>query len=115
MTDLPDKLLRNIKGGFWKVEPVTVEPELILRDWCFLKVNKTFESLHLMGYVESNMEGRVSSAVASFDKETMQAITASGRIYKLEGASRYNYDADYVLRHWLKRNNLTMDNIEFLV
>jgi len=60
---------------------------------------------HLVGYVMSEGAGRTTSAIQSFDKEKMLVTTNSGRVYRLQGKSGNNSDADYVWNFWKSHNN----------
>lgn len=84
--------------SIWSTTPVEEVPELHLRDWC------VYESpdgdRHLVGYNVTEMEGRVSSAIAEFDPKSQRAVTSSGRTYQLVGPAGYDADADYVWRQW---------------
>ena len=89
----------------WNVAPVTEDPEIFLVSW---KVMETKEGTrHFVGYNVSGREGRVSSAIETFDKEHMTGITSSGRVYKLKGPSISNSDADYVWGRWRLINDIT--------
>ena len=45
---------------------------------------------------DDGYQGRVSTAIQSFDKETMSGVTKSGRKYVLVGEPGYHSDASYV-------------------
>ncbi|MHA6642733.1 hypothetical protein [Mesorhizobium sp. A623] len=62
--------------------PVSIEPEVTIKAWAF--VMHCGGDIHLTG-LRDNRKARVSSAVESFDRETMTATTISGRKYHLEG------------------------------
>lgn len=58
------------------------------------------------GYELDYLQGRVSTEIKSFDKETRTGVTRSGRIYELVGNSGYNGDAEYVWGGYKAVNNL---------
>ena len=51
---------------------------------------------HFVGWARAAQEGRVSSAVVRFDRESRTGVTESGRIYELDGPSGHDEDAGYV-------------------
>ncbi|BEU25575.1 hypothetical protein [Paraburkholderia sp. 22B1P] len=53
-------------------------------------------SRHFVGYNMLHCNGRVSTAITSFDADTRTAVTASGRRYRLEGRAGADKDAEYV-------------------
>ena len=101
MTD-DSRLVLAISGGVHKVAPISQEPCTVLTQWQVFEVKNPSGKgwdIHFVGY--AGYEGRVCSAVQSFDKTTMQGVTRSGRIYKLSGDSGVNLDAQYVWGRWL--------------
>ena len=83
--------------------PVAVEPERYLEAWQIEKVwsEEAGITFHFFGRDCRYYDGRVSSAIKSFDAKTMQGVTRSGRVYQLVGLPGHSADAEYVLRHWL--------------
>ena len=92
--------------SIWKPASVQQEPQTILSQWRAYKVKGNFdgepETTHFVGYTVGRFgEGRVCSPILQYDPETRQAITKSGRVYKLHGDSGFNPDAMYVWNRWL--------------
>jgi len=91
----------------WKVKPIDQAPEIELEQWQILEVTSPYwvgATRHFVGYNTADREGRVSSAIAQFDKTKMQGITHSGRVYKLLGQPTWNKDAEYVWCSWCSVN-----------
>ncbi len=65
--------------------------------------DNTEPTRHLVGYADR--EGRVPSAIQSFDAETRVIETRSGRQYKLHGKPGDHPDARYVWQRWKKIND----------
>ena len=88
--------------AIWKATSVMQTPQLKLVRW------RVYEgedgARHFVGYNITEGEGRVSSAVTSFDPATRRGVTASGRVYALVGPAGYDADAEYVWRGWLTVN-----------
>lgn len=85
----------------WKPIPTTDEPSTELRDWRVVSVTSENETtIHFIGYC---YEGRVSSAIQTYDKKIHTGISASGRQYKLLGKTGYSSDAEYVFGRWISR------------
>ena len=89
----------------WRASPVSVEPEVVLVSWSVVEA-QTGER-HFVGYCVRNRQGRVSSAIKSFNLQTRQGVTRSGRIYLLEGEPGRDADADYVWERWAAVNGVT--------
>ena len=100
-----------IANSIWTVGSVEDEPECELIRWQIFEVNG---NRHFMGYNYAGMEGRVSSKIITFDEKAMRGITRSGRVYELVDEPGFNHDADYVLSNWLRLNQLTRDDIEYV-
>lgn len=79
--------------GVHRVPGTDVEPTITLTSW---RIYATDKGRHVVGWHVEGREGRVSSAIASFDAETMRLTTRSGRVYKLTGEPGYNSDAEHV-------------------
>ncbi|MBA1146685.1 hypothetical protein H0Z60_06395 [Ectothiorhodospiraceae bacterium WFHF3C12] len=88
----------------WETEPVSRQPTLTLRPWRVMQLPDG--DRHLLGYCVENGEGRVSSAIRSFDPERGVVETRTGRAYVLKGLPGSNLDAEYVWRAWLRVNEL---------
>lgn len=104
MNDL-EKLFDYLeKTSVWRVASVTDEPETRLTQWRIFLVDG--KDIHFAGYAGNGWsgEGRVCSAVQTFDPTTRKGVTKSGRIYELVGDSGFNGDAMYVWGRWLGIN-----------
>jgi len=84
--------------AIWKTEPVSIQPEITLRQWRAKRLPD--DELHLVGFCVENVEGRVSSAVQQIDPVKRIAVTRSGRAYRLLGPPGHNSDAAYVWSRW---------------
>lgn len=97
--------------AIWNTASVEDQPSLVLRSWRVYEVEDEsgpeHSTRHFVGYVDRNAEGRASSAIQSFDKNTMRGVTRSGRVYELAGPSGVNGDAMYVWEHWKRINQVT--------
>ena len=107
--DFKDQELRAIFGGIWGTPGIAEQPSITLVRWRVLEVTEgpRVGERHLVGYNEEDWEGRVSTAIMSFDATTKLCITKSGRVYKLVGPACYDADGDYVWRWWAKVNEIT--------
>jgi hypothetical protein len=93
-----------------KCNSIHETPELELKNWKVFEVDSELwpgKTRHFVGYNITEREGRVSSAIEVFDKETMTGRTKSGRVYKLVGEPGYDPDADYVWGFFVVRNKLS--------
>lgn len=86
----------------WRIAPIADEPSSTLTSWSAFETER--EERHLCGYALEAREGRVTSAIATFDPETASATTSSGRIYRLKGRPGVDSDAEYVKARWLRVN-----------
>lgn len=75
-----------------------------LQHWCLVMTERA--EVHIAGYDARAEEGRVSSALASFDVASQTAKTRRGRDYTLTGDPGLNGDALYVLEGWLALNRV---------
>ena len=86
----------------WKPFSVQQEPETRLTQWRVMEVIADFNNfsptIHLVGY--AGYEGRVCSAIQTYDPKSKRAVTSSGRVYELVGYSGYNGDAMYTWGRW---------------
>ena len=97
------KLIDVLNGlSIWKVKDISDEPETFLTQWSVWKVDD--ETIHFVGW--AGYEGRVCSAVQSYDPKTKCGITKSGRIYKLQGEPGHNWDALHVWDAWKRINHV---------
>lgn len=93
----------------WKPTSVSEVGGLRLDRWSIYEVpNKDGEPTH--HFVGVNLteggEGRVSSAIQTFDPRTMTGVTASGRAYFLVGEGGTSMDAQYVWSRWKEINGV---------
>ena len=95
--------------SIWKPFSVQQEPETRLTQWRVMEVSAEFNDFkpttHLVGY--ATYEGRVCSAVQTYDPKSKRAVTQSGRVYELVGSSGYNKDALYVWDRWFANVGLS--------
>lgn len=91
----------------WKPASVNSEPHTRLSIWQVFLVKADFKSLgdtiHFVGY--AGYEGRVSSPIMEYDKNTHRGVSSSGRIYELVGEPGHNSDATYVWGRWLQMSD----------
>jgi len=95
--------------SIYAVEPPGADPEYIMR-WSVREVKCSWSEVrtrHLVGYIPLTQDGRTSSPIQSFDRETMQIKTRSGRIYQLHGPPGGNSDAEYIWDFYVRTNNAT--------
>ena len=59
-------------------------------------------SRHIVGFIEENRDGRVSSPVANLDTVTLEVRTLTGRRYVLQGPPGEHLDANYVWTQWAR-------------
>jgi hypothetical protein len=85
-------------GAIWTVPDIHEQPIISLIRWEVRETSRGEQ--HFVGYNIEDHEGRVSSAIQSFNAETCKGITRSGRIYLLLGPAGYDPDGDYVWRNW---------------
>ncbi|QWV96464.1 hypothetical protein KP005_13925 [Geomonas nitrogeniifigens] len=107
MTKKPESEMLII-GGFWKTPSVAEQPEVVIERWRILEVleGPCAGERHIVGYNRYDFEGRVSTAIVSYDPETRKCVTRSGRVYVLTGRSGYDPDGDYVWRAWSRVNRV---------
>ena len=116
MSELSEQelILRNVMGGIWKTNAVTTEPIIDLVKWNVFAIparNGLDIDSHFNGYSTAGYEGRVSSKIMAFDKETMIGTTRSGRQYRLMGEPSYDGDAYYVYQNWLRINKVAEGDV----
>ena len=100
-----DEILGLISGGIWSTRPVSAQPSLTAVRW---QIRQTLDGQrHVVGYVPENREGRVSSAIATFDPASMRCVTSTGRVYQLQGPPGGDSDAEYVWNAWTRINRVT--------
>lgn len=94
----------ELQGGVWRTSPVTETPEIQLSEWQIWET-ETGER-HFVGWNLTEGEGRASSAIQTFDKDTMRGITRSGRVYELVGPPGHDGDAAYTWNRWKTINKV---------
>lgn len=100
---IPFKL---IEGGLWNATSVDVTPVIELTKWQVVEVTPPGTDRHFVGYNVTEGEGRTSSKIVSYDKETQTGTTRSGRKYKLVGETGIDGDALYTFTNWCKINGV---------
>jgi ATP-dependent Lon protease len=102
-------LSKRIVMPIFAVAPVHEEPEETISRWSIREARfdePNDQSRHVVGYVDRKGKGRVSSAIQSFDRDTMRIQTRSGRVYQLDGPPGFDPDAEYVWSHWKTLNQV---------
>lgn len=99
-----------IEGGVWKPSSVEETPGIELSRWIVYEVPSLKEGMpkdhHFCGWNVTEGEGRVSSKIVEWNRETRTGTTRSGRRYKLVGESALNMDAAYVWDKWKRINKV---------
>ena len=88
-----------------RVAAINAEPGIVLIRWRVLQTDQGHR--HLVGAREDDFDGRVSTAIVSFDVPKQVAVTQSGRIYRLSGPPGYSEDGQYVWERWSAANGVT--------
>jgi len=103
------KIPVEIIGGVHRAPDVEVQPDVTLVSWRIFEVSSEQwegRTRHFCGYLLNDREGRCSTPIVEFDKNTMIGKTQSGRIYHLKGKSGHNMDALYVWSTFFKINGM---------
>lgn len=87
----------------WNVDSVELQPCIRLERWRAVRVG---ESRFLIGYNLDDREGRVSTAIAEVDPDSLSILTVSGRIYRIVSMPSYCGDAECVLAGWRRINRV---------
>lgn len=90
--------------AIWTVPDPASEPSIRLVRWRIFETERA--ERHFVGFDELNREGRVSSAIRSFDPATRRGTTSSGRAYELLGEPGHDDDARYVWNAWALLNHV---------
>jgi hypothetical protein len=90
--------------SIWPVAPVDEQPHITLERWRVLETEGG-ERL-FVGYCVENREGRVSTAIVSFDAGARVGTTKSGRRYLLSGWPCFDGDAELVWGHLARSNRI---------
>jgi hypothetical protein len=88
--------------SIYKPQPVSQQPHVTLIRWSVIEVDD--KERHFVGRCLESDDGRVSSAIESFDAKAMRGVTRSGRVYQLEGPDAFDLDAAYVWQWWCEVN-----------
>jgi hypothetical protein len=95
----------------WTTTPIEQTPELQLATWRVFEVESERwegKTRHFVGYNLTEREGRVSSKIETFDKDTNKGITESGRVYELVGEpGSGSSDGMYTFNRWCNINKIT--------
>ena len=77
-----------------------------LRRWRVIEVESLdgTRSRHVYGHDVTNDAGRASSAIKEFDRDSMTAITHSGRKYKLLGAPGNARSGESAWKNWCRKS-----------
>jgi ATP-dependent Lon protease len=89
------------------IASIEEEPEESIYSWSIRELQIASESQrtqHLVGYIPYFSEGRVTSAIQVFDKQSKRIVTKSGRIYALMGDPGRHPDGEYVWKRWKSFN-----------
>ena len=86
----------------WSVTPVEQEPSTTLVRWQIWELPDG--DRHFAGWAVEAQEGRVCSAVQSFDVARLRGLTRSGRVYQLVGRPGVDTPGAYVWQGWLALN-----------
>jgi hypothetical protein len=90
--------------NIWSTSSVEKTPKLELGSWSVFEVDGV--TRHFVGYNYTEREGRVSSEIKSFDKETRIGVTNSGRNYQLIGEPGSSADGLYTWKYWCILNKV---------
>jgi hypothetical protein len=88
----------------WKLPSASEVPEVTLSQWRILETDDG--TRHFVGTDVLDSTGRVSSAIVTFDRVTLQGKTLSGRVYQLVGQEGWSGDAEYVWKGWCAVNDV---------
>lgn len=101
----PALLQLLVSGGIWRTESVSDAPHIVLESWTIRQLENG--DRHFIGWNATHHEGRASSKIVSFDKDTLRGVTRSGRVYELRGKPGTDRDAEHVWASWCRINNVT--------
>jgi hypothetical protein len=92
--------------------PAFFEPEETVILWSIREFRFSYSeetSCHLVGYIHRKMTMRVTSPIASFNQNSLQVITSSGRAYYLHGNAELNQDIEDWLKIYIKNHNIVSE------
>jgi hypothetical protein len=108
LNNITAEILEAIENNsVWRPLSVEQEPQTRLLQWRVMKLSNG--DIHFVG--RADWEGRVCSAVQTYDPETKRGVTRSGRVYELLGPSGYNTDAMYVWSRWCRINDVNSSDV----
>lgn len=108
LSEITPELIDALEASsIWRPKSVEQEPHSRLLQWRVMKLADG--DIHFVG--RADWEGRVCSAVQTYDPETRRGITRSGRVYELLGPSGYNSDAMYVWTKWCRINSIDINTV----
>nr|MCP5285407.1 hypothetical protein [Burkholderiaceae bacterium] len=86
-------------------------PTDTLHDWAVFEVlipELGEPTVHVVGYIRCDGEGRALSPVQGFDSVTRCVATRSGSVYRLAGIPGMSSDAEYVWSRWRRLWSVTV-------
>ena len=87
------------------VAAVDAQPLLTLERWRVYETNRG--DRHFVGYCVETHDGRVTTAILSFNASTKTGVTTSGRRYLLKGWPCFDSDAEHVWSFYTSQNEIT--------
>ncbi|GFO65876.1 hypothetical protein M1B72_02610 [Geomonas paludis] len=106
---LEEIMAEAIAGSIWATPPPSEQPSINLIRWSVMAA-QTGER-YLVGYNMEDREGRVSTPITSFDASKAEAVTKSGRVYRLKGKPGADPDGQYVWSHVCRVRAIVADNV----
>ena len=88
----------------WKIAPVSETPEVRLLQWRILQTDAGTRDF--VGRNQADYNGRVSSAISTFDAKLFVGCTRSGRTYQLAGPNGFADVSQYVWDQWCVFNGV---------
>jgi hypothetical protein len=98
-----------LSGGLHKPPSVDIEPGVKIWDWSIREIHASAtlpSTRHVVGVTRPD-NGRTSSPIKSFNPQTGQVTTRSGRVYTLTGNTGSSRDSEYVWNQWSRMNEVT--------
>ena len=114
--DVVEALENNPNLGFYKPSSVAIEACVPISNWSIrqvigIRANEETTD-HLVGFNNNSYDGRVSSAIISFDPIRAICTTQSGRLYHLVGDPGYSSDGEYVWNRWVDLNGVNKEEVK---
>ncbi|MEN5181066.1 hypothetical protein ABE501_14940 [Comamonas testosteroni] len=94
----------------WSIESIDDSPDVELIRWAVYEVqlaSRDTPTQHLVGTRRQNPFGKVSSAIMAIDPARHLVMTASKKVYELQGESGFDAGGDTVWHQWLGINGLS--------